>query len=470
MVIVMSEKIVYEELSERGEGIGVEADTDNLIIEPFDPDSISIDQKSVPMDTLIRRLKQQSIKLNPSFQRNEVWDSQRRSRLIESIMLKIPLPMFYVASDEDGRWEVVDGLQRLSTIRNFILGDKDGKQLVLQDLEFLGPILNGKTYKQIEGDKSQQRLINTIMETEMRFTVINPGTPEAVKRNIFKRINTGGLPLTAQEIRHALYQGPVTDLLIELVDSEEFKEAIGGKINDSRMGMRELIMYFLAFLVIPRNFYKGSVDNWLSNAMRVINLMPTLHEKDLLQIYTDGNIPDIGYKSIDELKSSFKLAMVRATTLFGEHAFRKSLPNSSRKTPVNKALFEVWSVLLCELTTDKFQTINENKSVLIESYQQLLDGNKAVFVIHDYSPYLLGLSNDKEEQYLMVEGELKYFSNTEARFPFLSRNECQQLDLLDSGKLLDNAISRNSSEVDSVIRRYSLINNVISIGLEFCHD
>lgn len=464
---------MYEELSERGVGIGIEADTDNLIIEPFDPDSISIDQKPVPMDTLIRRLKQQSIKLNPSFQRNEVWDSQRRSRLIESIMLKIPLPMFYVASDEDGRWEVVDGLQRLSTIRNFILGDKDGNQLVLQDLEFLGPILNGKTYKQIEGDKSQQRLINTIMETEMRFTVINPGTPEAVKRNIFKRINTGGLPLTAQEIRHALYQGPVTDLLIELVDSEEFKEAIGGKINDSRMGMRELIMYFLAFLVIPRNFYKGSVDNWLSNAMRVINLMPTLNEKDLLQIYTDGNIPDIGYKSIDDLKSCFKLAMTRATTLFGEHAFRKSLPDSSRKTPVNKALFEVWSVSLCELTNENFHKIYENKGVILDSYQQLLEGDvqgSRIFGGYDYTPDLLGLSKEKKELYLRVEDESKYFFKTEELFPFLSSSECQQLGLLESGKLLDNAISRNSSEVESAIKRYNLINNVISIGLENNHD
>lgn len=463
---------MYEELSERGEGIGVEADTDNLILEPFDPDSISIDQKSVPMDTLIRRLKQQSIKLSPSFQRNEVWDSQRRSRLIESIMLKIPLPMFYVASDEDGRWEVVDGLQRLSTIRNFILGDKDGKPLVLQDLEFLGLILNGKTYKQIEGDKSQQRLINTIMETEMRFTVINPGTPEAVKRNIFKRINTGGLPLTAQEIRHALYQGPVTDLLIELVDSAEFKEAIGGKINDSRMGMRELIMYFLAFLVIPRSFYKGSVDSWLSNAMRVINLMPTLNEKGLRQIYTDGNIPDIGYKNIDDLKNSFKLAMTRATKLFGEHAFRKSLPGS-RKTPVNKALFEVWSVSLCQLTGDNFQTINENKGAFLESYKQLLEGGgqgSTMFGEYDYTPYLLGLSKDKEKRYLMVKDELKYFSKTEELFPFLSSNECQQLDLLESGKLLDNAISRNSSEVESALKRYNLINNVISIGLENNHD
>jgi len=185
----MANQEIIEELSEGGYGTGIEDDNDEeCIVDPFDPDSISIEQKPVPMDTLIRRLKQKSILLSPDYQRNEVWDNKRRSRLIESIMLKIPLPMFYVASTENGTWEVVDGLQRLSTIRNFILGDKDGKPLILNDLEFLGKKLNDKTFKAIEDDQSQQRLINTIMETEMRFTVINPGTPEAVKRNIFKRI------------------------------------------------------------------------------------------------------------------------------------------------------------------------------------------------------------------------------------------------------------------------------------------
>lgn len=369
----MSEENYKEELSESGTVTGIEADEEDeeIILEPFDPEAISIEQKVVAMDTLIRRLKQKSIHLSPSFQRSEVWDTTRRSRLIESIMLRIPLPMFYVAANESGQWEVVDGLQRLSTIRNFILGDNNGVKLKLKNLEFLGGKFNGKTYDGIENDESQQRVINTIRETEMRFTVINPGTPEAVKRNIFKRINTGGMPLTGQEIRHALYQGKASELLEKLVTVKEFKLAIDGKINDSRMAARELILRFLSFQVFSRADFKTSMDNWLSNTMRVINCMPELENNKLQRIYLNDPIPSILINDIEKLTDNFVKAMIRARLLFGEHAFRKSLP-SYRKAPINKALFESWSNILCQLEDSQFYVLLKHKDGLFNIYEDLL--------------------------------------------------------------------------------------------------
>lgn len=103
---------IKQELSETGKETGIELDSEeDVILEPFDPKKISIESRVVIVDTIIRRLRQGSIVLSPSFQRNEVWNTAKKSRLIESIMLSIPLPMFYVAEDELGRWEVVDGLQ-----------------------------------------------------------------------------------------------------------------------------------------------------------------------------------------------------------------------------------------------------------------------------------------------------------------------------------------------------------------------
>ena len=114
---------IKEELADDYTPAGVEAEIEEREKEePFDPEEISIDPKVVPMETLLRRLRQGSVRLAPPFQRKEIWDMERKSQLIESLMLKIPLPMYYVAADEKGNWDVVDGLQRITTIKEFILG------------------------------------------------------------------------------------------------------------------------------------------------------------------------------------------------------------------------------------------------------------------------------------------------------------------------------------------------------------
>lgn len=373
---------VKEELSESGERIGIEAEDDEDVIEPFNPEEISIQQRVVPMDVIIRRLKQGSILLSPSFQRKEVWDDTRKSRLIESLMLNIPLPMFYVAADEDGYWEVVDGLQRLSAIRDFIIGDKKDKDnnLKLKNLEFLGKKYDGKNFREIEDDIKEQKLVNDIYETEMRFTVINPGTPEAVKRNIFKRINTGGMPLTAQEIRHALYEGKSSELLQELVKSTSFLQTIGKKIDDSRMGASELILRLVSFMLIDRGAYKVGMDSWLSNTMRVINCFPQPTEQQMRKIF-QKEVPHFKLQSIKEIKKRFELAMIRGEEIFDGHAFRKSLPDESRKSPINKSLFEVWGNVLSELSEDNYRVLNSRRNRLLSEYKSLLldtDFNNAI--------------------------------------------------------------------------------------------
>ena len=365
---------VPEELSETGEKIGIESDEED-IPEPFDPSSISIESRVVTIERLLKRLKEGSINLSPDFQRKEVWDDTRRSRLIESLMLNIPLPMFYVSSDEDGNWEVVDGAKRLSTIRNFIIGDDKGTHLKLKNLEFLGDKFDEKTFKAIEEQGKHNKFINTILNTSIQFTVINPGTPEAVKRNIFNRINTGSLSLSHQEIRHALYQGKATTLLAELVSVEAFNTAIGRKLDDSRMAARELALRFVAFRLVKRSDYQSSMDDWLSNAMRTINVLPELDNSELAKIYKQQNvvnIPEIRNTTSEQLLADFELAMTRCHKLFEGHAFRKSLPGAERKTPINKSLFEAWSNALLELDKTAFTQLLENKTKLFHIYEKVL--------------------------------------------------------------------------------------------------
>lgn len=143
------------------------------------PEKISIEIKTVSMDGLLRRLKQGTI-LRPAYQRREFWDGVMKSRLIESLMLKIPIPMFYVTSDPKGVWSILDGSQRLSAIRDFILK----KTLVLQGLEYFKDF-KGKTFNELP-----DYIKNILLSTEFTFTIINPGTPMDVVFNIFQRINT----------------------------------------------------------------------------------------------------------------------------------------------------------------------------------------------------------------------------------------------------------------------------------------
>lgn len=377
---------IKQELSETGQEIGIELeDEEESILEPFDPSKITIDSRVVPMDTILRRLKQGSIILSPSFQRNEVWNPTKKSRLIESIMLSIPLPMFYVAADEFGKWEVVDGLQRLSAIRDYLHGNKNGELLKLTNLEFLGKKFNNKTFRVIEDNPEDQKFVNTILETELRFTVINPGTPEAVKRNIFKRINTGGMPLTSQEIRHALYEGASSELLNELVNSAEFKQAIDGRLDDSRMGVTELVLRLIAFMMLDRSAYKGGMDSWLSNAMQILNKFPSPSIDQLKKIFDENEVPKLKINDFDQIKKKFKLSMNRAKKLFAGHAFRKSLPHSSKKSPINKSLFEIWGNVLYDISEDEFEKLIENKEIFFQKYAQHMSSISFINLISRHS-------------------------------------------------------------------------------------
>jgi hypothetical protein len=386
---------------------GVEEEHEEF--QPFDPEKISIDTKAVMMETLLRRLDQETIILNPDFQRNEVWTMDKKCRLIESLMLKIPLPMFYVSADEKGHYYVVDGLQRLSTIRSFVLGDKyletknqafKGEGFELRDLEFWGDAYNDLTFNGLP-----VIIRNRILETGFTFTIINPGTPEEVKRNIFKRINTGGEPLTSQEIRHALYIGESTRLLLRLSQSKSFLEATGGSVKSNRMMDREIILRCLAFNVRSHVNYPSNndMDSFLSDTMRIINIMPTLNGKEGPKVFKDGIKKEhVLIKDVSLLEERFIKAMKRAKEIFGEHAFRKSYPGK-RRTPINKGLFEVWGNLLGQLDKERYIKLTERKDEFITEHSKLLDDDNFIYLISRDSLRTLSVKNRYEKLFELLK-------------------------------------------------------------------
>ena len=283
-----------------------EEDKSIKIIRPFDPERIKVRTIPIVVELLISRIKHREIDLAPDFQRLRLlWQPQRKSRLIESLLLRIPIPVFYVAEDKNENWAVVDGVQRISTIYDFVTGE-----FVLTDLEYLTE-LNKKNFDGLP--RPMQRRIN---ETQFVFNVIEPGTPDEVMFNIFSRINTGGLRLNGQEIRHALHKGPVRRYLKELADTQEFAEATDHSIKKERMADRECVLRFLSFYIDSFDAYiVNDLDAFLGKAMRRINSMTVEQRLDI--------------------KTTFKKAMKAASDISGKDAFRKRL-RSSRRVPTGE--------------------------------------------------------------------------------------------------------------------------------------
>jgi len=208
-----------------------DADLD-MIRTPFDPANVDIFDRKLTISSLLERLKHRELRLTPDFQRRaNLWDEPRKSRLIESVLLRIPLPSFYFSEDSDGNFEVVDGLQRLCSIFHFVdhsaLNKATGAKLDPLRLHGLQYLIEkeGKSFDELE--RSFQRRIN---ELEINVNVIRATTPKAVMFNVFARLNQGGLPLAAQEIRNAIFPGVWRERIRTLAEGDEFLSATESRV------------------------------------------------------------------------------------------------------------------------------------------------------------------------------------------------------------------------------------------------
>jgi hypothetical protein len=355
-----------EELAADGSLSGVEAEA--YVPYPFDVEKISIYRTTLVLSNVVKRLERGLIHAADIQRRYNLWDIGKQSRLIESVMLKIPLPIFYVAADKNDELTIVDGLQRISAIKGYV----SEKNFKLKELEFLTKF-NNKDFSELP-ENMQIR----IEETNLDFVVINPDSPPAVQRNIFKRLNTGGLPLTDQEIRNALYYGPATNLLKELANTNEFKESTNSSVNDSRMSAQELILRFMAFSIMGTAEYRrdGDMDSFLSDALQIINslLNNKHHLKNNIKSFGDRKIIN---GDIEDIKRKFFVAMERAHKLFDNYAFRISTPLRDKRTPINKSLFELWTVLLSNMPDERFNKLLNKRDALYQNLEDSFNDSKS---------------------------------------------------------------------------------------------
>jgi hypothetical protein len=286
--------------------------------EGYSVDQIRIHTEPRSLQDVIRRIERGQFIMDPDFQRDFVWADDKQSRLVESVLMRIPLPVFYMAENLDGKLVVVDGLQRLTTFRRFAQGVL---KLTFSGADSDKNPLQGKTFSTLP-----PRLQLRFEDTSLTFYIIASDVPDRVRLDIFERVN-GGEPLTRQQMRNCIYQGPATRLLKELASSPEFINATGGSLNKKKMRDREVVNRFMAFKLLGWQDYYGDMDQHLADALKTVNKM------------TDDERAD--------LRRAFTQSMKLNHEIFGPHAFRKSRPGYVR-SPLNVALFDVLSVAFSE--------------------------------------------------------------------------------------------------------------------------
>lgn len=314
-------------------------------IRPFDPSKIDIAMQQISLDALIKRIKNEEINLNTDFQRKSgLWTSTQKSQLIESLLLKIPLPAFYFDAEKEDHWLIIDGLQRITALKEFIID----QSLKLTGLEFFCDL------KDLTYDQLPRAFIRRIEETNLVAYTVKKGTPVNVKYNIFKRINTGGLELTPQEIRHALYQGQATEMIKKLSQTKEFKEATEYSIRTERMMDQEFVLRFIAVCFFGVEKYEGLPEDFLNNAMGYINQV----DKNKLKVF----------------ENSFIHVMTLARRIFGRYAFRK-MSSDGWKRPINKAVYEAWCKNLHNLEAEQQNLLINRKNLVQEKFIKLCEDN-----------------------------------------------------------------------------------------------
>ena len=287
--------------------------------------AIITDQSDPEIESLLKKYTKGKLILQPNFQRRFVWDTKKSSRLIESALLNIPLPIIYLSQERDEKEYVVDGQQRLTAFFSFILGKylNAERPFRLNGLKVY-PELNGKLFKDLD-ESSQDKILNY----HIRTITFKKESASALKFDIFERLNTGAVSLNDHELRNCIYRGPYNELLIKLSEYKDFREILGLKGPHKRMKDVELVLRFAAFYHSTYLNYKSPMREFLNNEM---DKRKKITEKDAIQLEED-----------------FKKAISLIKSFAGKDSFKRFYIGNSRnpngkwepKQKFNLALYDI---------------------------------------------------------------------------------------------------------------------------------
>jgi len=295
------------------------------------------EQYDFSVSTLVGMMDKAEVTI-PEFQRRYVWSDRQASRLIESLIIQCPLPVIYLNQERDESLSVIDGNQRLTSLKRFV-----ADEFPLSGLTSY-PELAGLKYSEL--DKRFQRHISNRV---LRCTVILKETHPQVKFDVFERLNSGAVALTRQELRHGLYYGTLLKAASAVAKELKLDTHFGAR-KDKRMKAEELVIRYWA-LSEGIGAYEKPLASFISNYAE-----------------TNRNPEDA---ELEELSSSIRTAHQRAVRLFGPHAFTFSKDGRSR---FNAAVFDAQMVACSKLKAARFQELDERKERVQQAYVEL-EGN-----------------------------------------------------------------------------------------------
>ena len=296
-----------------------------------------------PYDFIIKSLKDQvddnSIVLADEFQRRRVWDDNKSSRLIESLLINVPIPVCYFAELEDGSYSVIDGQQRLTAIYRYLNNEFSLKSLKVR------PDLNKKRFHEIGVADSR-----TIRNRSLRCIVILKESDPQIRFDVFDRINTNAVQLNPQELRNSLYQGDLNKLIKKLSEDENFQRIRRVTNVDKRMQDCEIVLRFFAF-----HFQSGTYSGVLA---------------PFLDSYLQKN-HRMSSEAVDEHCSVFRKVISDADFIFGDNAFRRFNHQEEQWDKViNKSIYDIITLYLAKISSD---VIRSQKEPIIEALKDLCD-------------------------------------------------------------------------------------------------
>lgn len=294
------------------EGLGKDEDAS---LGDYPIDTLLIRNENRTVHDILRRIEKGTFVMDPDFQRDFIWPDDKQSKLIESVLMRIPLPVFYLAEDDQGRMVVVDGLQRLSTFQRFVGNDL---RLKLPDQHEL----NNKLFGGLS-----PKLQNRVEDCNLILYIIDAKVPERARLDIFERVN-GGMSLTRQQMRNCLYMGQATRFLKNEASADIFLRATGGSLKVSTMRDREFVNRFCAFQILSPEKYRGDMDEFLAQGLKQMN--------------------EFADDKLEKLSAEFRTSLANNLKVFGRHAFRKHEDEQESRSVLNASLWDVMSTGLSQ--------------------------------------------------------------------------------------------------------------------------